>query len=77
MYLYFYSPIANKIVEKLPVTVAPNLITLIGFIHTIVPFLIVVILTDGSLISYVPRWFCFVQAYAYFAYRMLDEMDGK
>lgn len=25
----------------------------------------------------IPSWFCFLQAWCYFAYRMLDEMDGK
>lgn len=45
--------------------------------HTIVPFVILVAISRGSLIAHVPRWFCFLQAYAYFAYRMLDEMDGK
>lgn len=25
----------------------------------------------------VPNWFGYYQAFSYFAYRMLDEMDGK
>ena len=76
-YVYCYSPIANRLVEFLPKTIAPNSITLVGFLHTIIPFVILVGLTKGSLISAVPRWFCFLQAYCYFGYRMLDEMDGK
>lgn len=30
-----------------------------------------------DLLGPIPRWFCFFQAWCYFAYRMLDEMDGK
>lgn len=77
LYVYFYSPVANRLVELLPVTIAPNLLTLIGFLHTIVPFVIMTIFAKGSLMTHIPRWICFFQAWCYFAYRMLDEMDGK
>lgn len=68
---------ANWLVEKIPKTIAPNTITLIGFLHSVIPFAVLVILTKGSMLSAVPRWFFFWQAWSYFAYRMLDEMDGK
>jgi len=37
-YVYFWSPIANKIVQRLPMSLAPNTITLLGFLHTVIAF---------------------------------------
>ena len=77
LYTWFYSPIATKLVNCLPDWMAPNLITTIGFIHTIIPLCVLFAVDDFTLLGPVPRWFCFLQAWCYFAYRMLDEMDGK
>ena len=76
-YKLFYNPIATKLVTCLPDWVAPNLLTLIGFIHTIVPLGVLIGLSGTGLFGEVPNWFFFFQAWCYFAYRMLDEMDGK
>ena len=77
LYKWFYNPVANKLVTYLPDWIAPNLLTFIGFIHTIVPLIILFTAVDFDLMGEVPRWFFFLQAWCYFAYRMLDEMDGK
>ena len=77
MYVYFYNPVANKLVESLPDWVAPNTLTLLGFVHTIVPLTTLFTVADFDLMGHVPNWFFFLQAWCYFAYRMLDEMDGK
>lgn len=77
VYKYFYNPVAVKLVSCLPDWIAPNLITAFGFIHTIIPLCVLFCIDDFTLLGPVPRWFCFFQAWCYFAYRMLDEMDGK
>jgi len=77
LYIWFYNPVANKLVTYLPDWIAPNLITLVGFIHTIVPLVVLFTIADFDLLGEVPNWFFFFQAWCYFAYRMLDEMDGK
>ena len=77
LYLWFYNPISAKLVICLPDWIAPNLITTIGFVHTVIPLCVLFAVDDFTLLGPVPRWFCFLQAYCYFAYRMLDEMDGK
>lgn len=77
LYKWFYNPVATKLVSYLPDWVAPNTLTLIGFIHTIVPLVTLFTIADFDLLGEVPRWFFFFQAWCYFAYRMLDEMDGK
>lgn len=77
LYKWFYNPAANKLVTYLPDWIAPNVLTLIGFIHTIVPLVVLFCIADFDLLGEVPNWFFFFQAWCYFAYRMLDEMDGK
>lgn len=77
MYRCFYNPVASKFVTWLPDWIAPNLLTLIGFIHTIVPLVVLFCIADFDLIGEVPQWFFFFQAWCYLVYRMLDEMDGK
>jgi len=42
-----------------------------------VPVVTLFCIADFDLLGYVPNWFFFFQAWCYFAYRMLDEMDGK
>ena len=80
VYVYFYNPVATKVVEYLPDTLAPNLITLIGFTFSTLPFLILfgnygTSLENGEFP--IPNWFFFFEAFCYFMYRMFDEMDGK
>ena len=59
MYKWFYNPVANKLVTYLPDYIAPNLLTLIGFIHTIVPLFIMFAIADFDLLGEVPQWFFF------------------
>lgn len=67
-------------VQYVPETVAPNVITLVGLVVFFIPYVILFTCfgtkfendTDG-----IPKWFFFVEAVAYFVYRLLDEMDGK
>ena len=66
---------------SLQVIFRPNVITLIGFIVATTPFILLFVnygtkFQDEAGIE-VPNWFFIYQAISYFAYRMLDEMDGK
>lgn len=76
-YTYFYEPLATYIVYKLPEWVAPNTLTMIGFMHTLFPLTVLYCCIGCSLIGDLPQWFVFMQAWCYFIYRLLDEMDGK
>ena len=78
-YIYFWSPIANKIVQRLPMSLAPNTITLLGFLHTVAAFTTMCAVPEVGMgfEGPVPRWFCFLQFWCFFWYRMLDEVDGK
>ena len=76
-YVFFYNPVANWLVQFLPDTLAPNTLTVLGFAHTLIPLVVMFTCFGPELYGDVPNWFCFFQAWCFFAYRMLDEMDGK
>ena len=83
MYIYFYNPVSKWLVERIPDYIAPNLITLIGFMFTLGPFLMAFTFygtkfeSEEPVISNMQSNFFYISAFSYLAYRMLDEMDGK
>jgi ethanolaminephosphotransferase len=77
-YKLFFNPFALWLVDRIPVWIAPNLLTLIGFMFTLIPFII--LFKDYGLNfeqEGVPSQMYFAMGVSYFIYRMLDEMDGK
>lgn len=80
---YFYNPFADWLVNFLPEWLAPNTITLMGFVISIAPFFLVFVLCGTHLYNEepekykIPRWAFFAEGVCYFLYRMLDELDGK
>jgi len=52
-------------------------ITLTGFLCTIIPFGLMFGLFGTSFEGAIPAWWCILEAVLYFIYRLLDEMDGK
>lgn len=76
-YIYFYSPLSEFLVSRLPEYIAPNTLTMIGFMHTVLPITILYIFIGTALIGDLPSWFLYAQGWFYFIYRLLDEMDGK
>ena len=53
------------------------MITLTGFLCTIIPFGLIFGLFGTNFEGAIPAWWCFLAAVLYFVYRLLDEMDGK
>ncbi len=76
-YIYFFDPICKRIVELLPETIAPNTLTLLGFIHSVVPIFVLYSVFGTALIGDLPIWMVLLATWGYFGYRMFDEMDGK
>ncbi|GAB6033220.1 hypothetical protein CHUAL_012823 [Chamberlinius hualienensis] len=66
----------NWLVEKLPMWLAPNLITIAGLIVNIVTSLILVLYSPNARED-IPRWACFLAAVGLFIYQSLDAVDGK
>lgn len=80
MYVYFYNPLARWLVERIPEWIAPNLITLTGFLFSAIPFAAIFAVFGTHFYNEepkIPSWVFFAEAVCYFLYRMLDEMDGK
>ena len=67
----------DRLVETFPDSLAPNTLTLVGFIHAILPAFIMFFVGGASLEGPLPKWFFFLQFYAFLTYRVLDECDGK
>lgn len=40
MFKYFYNPVSDKLVKVIPRGFAPNILTLIGFFFSLLPFMI-------------------------------------
>mmetsp|Transcript_26257 Transcript_26257/g.18623 ORF Transcript_26257/g.18623 Transcript_26257/m.18623 type:complete len:201 (+) Transcript_26257:171-773(+) len=76
-YKHFWSPLANWAVQKLPEDLAPNTITLVGFLHGLLPLIILYSCVGLQMVGEIPQWFFFLQFYCFFMYRLFDEMDGK
>lgn len=59
-----------------PMSVAPNLITFIGFLAEVLSFA-VSMGTSGFLAHPIPRWNCLLNGVALFFYQTLDNLDGR
>ncbi|XP_076382660.1 choline/ethanolaminephosphotransferase 1 bbc isoform X3 [Megalopta genalis] len=64
------------LVSKVPLWLAPNLITILGLIVNIVTTLILVYYSPDARTE-APRWACFLCALGLFIYQSLDAIDGK
>ncbi|KAL6445822.1 hypothetical protein ACFW04_000918 [Cataglyphis niger] len=64
------------LVSKVPLWLAPNLITVLGLIVNIVTTLILVYYSPDARAE-APRWACFLCALGLFIYQSLDAIDGK
>lgn len=74
-YDWIWSPFANWCLKFVPITWAPNAITLAGFILVIIGFLVVC--TQGTLGDVVPSATCLLFSVCIMTYQTLDNIDGK
>ncbi|KAL2715921.1 cholinephosphotransferase 1 isoform X1 [Vespula squamosa] len=72
----FLQPWWDWLVSKVPLWLAPNLITILGLIVNIVTTLILVYYSPDAKVE-APRWACFLCALGLFIYQSLDAIDGK
>ena len=73
---YVLQPYWNWLVLQMPLWLAPNLITFIGFVINLV-FGIILIIYNPDLLSDAPGWPFFLFAVGLFIYTSLDAIDGK
>lgn len=77
LYVYVFSPIAERIADCLPMWLAPNSITLFGFFLNIISHLVLLYYQGFQMEGPVPNWAIVMTAVFYFTYIMLDNTDGK
>ncbi|XDG08415.1 hypothetical protein ABKA04_008030 [Annulohypoxylon sp. FPYF3050] len=73
---YILRPYWNAFVELLPLWLAPNMVTLIGFCFILVNIaLLVIVMPD--LVGPGPSWLYLSFAFGLFMYQTMDNIDGK
>eukprot|EP01100_Stratorugosa_tubuloviscum_P010640 TRINITY_DN4597_c1_g1_i1.p1 TRINITY_DN4597_c1_g1~~TRINITY_DN4597_c1_g1_i1.p1 ORF type:complete len:418 (+),score=138.46 TRINITY_DN4597_c1_g1_i1:89-1342(+) len=74
---YIMQPIWRRLVNLLPVWMAPNLVTLLGFGFIIASYLVVGFESNWALEGELKSWVCYFSAFCLFMYQTLDALDGK
>jgi ethanolaminephosphotransferase len=73
---YILVPFWEAVVQCVPKWVAPNLLTLAGWICMVVPTILFLIL-DPTFSQDLPPWLYYVTAISIFLYQTFDGIDGK
>ena len=76
MYIYFCSPLAEKLVSYMPPWLAPNVITLLGLALSLAGYALVCLYAP-TFSNPCPSWVWMVLAVCTFGYQTLDNIDGK
>ncbi len=77
IYQNLLSPLAQSCVDICPAWLAPNVITLLGLLFSILALILTLIFNPSLEAETGPRWLHLVTAGCMFAYQTLDNMDGK
>jgi ethanolaminephosphotransferase len=64
-------------VKLLPLWVAPNLITVLGMLNTVVCHLVMLYMYGFTTSGPMDGWFCVYMGISFFMYSVFDNMDGK
>lgn len=72
----FYRKFWDWAITFMPIWIAPNLITLIGFFFELFSFALSFYYSDG-LAKPMPSWVCFVNGISLFIYQLMDNLDGR
>lgn len=78
---YVMHPFWNNVVKLFPRWIAPNLLTLLGFLflvsQTVLLSVVDPALDQGGINDLIPRWVWYYSAFAHFMAHTLDGIDGK
>lgn len=76
-YNYLLSPCLNKVVNLLPMTLSPNILTIAALCLNVLSFLITHFELYNDFEEPLSRTTCFIQFAAHLLYIILDNLDGK
>mmetsp|Transcript_15901 Transcript_15901/g.21583 ORF Transcript_15901/g.21583 Transcript_15901/m.21583 type:complete len:109 (-) Transcript_15901:791-1117(-) len=71
------TPFWEWFVKLVPLTVAPNLLTLLALFWNMSAVALLMYYEDGKLTENVPAWVLIYAAFCLFMYQTLDAVDGK
>eukprot|EP00741_Cyanophora_paradoxa_P018920 tig00021105_g18265.t1 len=74
--IHLLQPLWNFLINRFPLWIAPNLITLLGFAATSAMYFVTASYTP-DLVGEAPRWVYLANAVALFFYMTMDNLDGK
>eukprot|EP01017_Pseudomicrothorax_dubius_P043837 TRINITY_DN7360_c0_g2_i2.p1 TRINITY_DN7360_c0_g2~~TRINITY_DN7360_c0_g2_i2.p1 ORF type:complete len:330 (-),score=64.58 TRINITY_DN7360_c0_g2_i2:333-1322(-) len=78
LYKYVLSPMAEWVLNTfIPLSLAPNVITMISFACTVIPHIIIGFYVNWGVTGYVPAWLCIITGVLKSLYSTLDNCDGK
>lgn len=77
MYKYFSSPLAERVLEYIPTHVAPNVITLTGFVFIILLTLLIHVFSGSDGKGHIPGIILLICGIFNYTYYTLDNCDGK
>ncbi|KAH0794901.1 choline/ethanolaminephosphotransferase 1 [Histomonas meleagridis] len=72
----FYRRFWNWLIEFFPLSLAPNLITFIGFLFEVVSFIVSLVYSECLTVP-LPSWVCIFNGVCLCIYQTLDNLDGK
>lgn len=76
-YNYFLSPLLNKVVTYLPMTLSPNIITILGLLFNFLSFILTQYELGNDFNSAPSRTTCLIQFATHSLYIIFDNLDGK
>lgn len=76
-YRYLLSPLYSRLVTLLPIWLAPNLVTLIGFIFPLMAHLLLIYHSPTLLNDKVPSYIHLFSGISLLFYMVMDNLDGK
>ena len=76
-YAYVQSPLCDWLVERFPMWLPPNVITLLSFSFNVVPLFIMIALYGNTMEGPIPSWCAVMVGVSYFMFTTLDNCDGK
>ena len=77
LYNYCMSPCLNKLVNYLPKTLAPNLITFFSLMCNVVAFLVSINDNGFDFNQPLKKSTCYIIGFSQILYQLLDSVDGK
>ena len=69
--------ISDWLVDKLPMWMPPNVLTLLSFSFNVIPHLIIIAIYGNEMRGPIDSWVSVMCGISYFIYTTLDNMDGK